>query len=129
MEDGWQVYTFAMLTVNADGHPVMQRFHKAGDEKRMVVILHPDDYDDWLTCSVEQAPRYFRQWMEPLDAVAAPLPPRAPKTISGKVVAPPAPPEDPGLFSAPPSSSFASPPRLAPVYSSGFSGSGCGSPA
>lgn len=46
--DGREVFTFAMVTVNADGHPVMQRFHKPDDEKRMVVILHPDDYGTWL---------------------------------------------------------------------------------
>ena len=28
--------SFAMLTVNADGHPLMRRFHQPGDEKRMV---------------------------------------------------------------------------------------------
>ena len=29
--DGRKVLTFAMLTVNADGHPVYERFHKPGD--------------------------------------------------------------------------------------------------
>jgi hypothetical protein len=33
-----------MLTVNTDCHKVMQRFHKPDDEKRMVVILEPDQY-------------------------------------------------------------------------------------
>jgi GAF domain-containing protein len=28
------VVSFSMLTVNADEHPVMRQFHKAGDEKR-----------------------------------------------------------------------------------------------
>ena len=37
----------------------MRRFHKPGEEKRMVVILDPADYDDWLACSVEAASRYF----------------------------------------------------------------------
>lgn len=27
-QDGRDLFTFAMLTVNADGHPVMQRCHK-----------------------------------------------------------------------------------------------------
>ena len=70
--DGKVEHTFAMLTVNADGHPVMSRFHKPGDEKRMVVILDPKDYEGWLTCSVDDASRYFRQWMGPLDAIALP---------------------------------------------------------
>ena len=83
-EDGRAFFSFAMLTVNADGHPVMQRFHRVEDEKRMVVILAPDDYDAWLSCSVAQAPGFFRQWMGPLDSYAAPLPPRAPRAHSGR---------------------------------------------
>lgn len=70
---GGELFTFTMLTVNADGHPVMQRFHKPGDEKRMVVILDPKDYMTWLTCPLEEAPSFFKQWMGPLDTVAAPL--------------------------------------------------------
>ncbi len=70
---GGDLFTFAMLTVNADGHPVMQRFHKPGDEKRMVVILAPEDYLPWLTCPRPDAPRFFRQWLGPLVAVPSPL--------------------------------------------------------
>ncbi|WP_186510832.1 SOS response-associated peptidase [Caenimonas sedimenti] len=77
--------SFALVTVNADDHPLMKRFHKPGDEKRMVVVLAPADYDAWLTCAVEEAPRYFRQWMGPLAAAPRPLPPRASK---GKVAVP-----------------------------------------
>jgi putative SOS response-associated peptidase YedK len=94
-EDGPVTYTFAMLTVNADGHPVMQRFHRPEDEKRMVVILDPKDYQDWLTCSVADAPRYFRQWTGPLEAEAAPTLPRAPRSKSTK---PPPTVPDLGLF-------------------------------
>jgi len=97
---GERLHTFAMLTVNADGHPVMQRFHRPEDEKRMVVILRPEEYGEWLACSVAEAPGFFRRWEGPLDAVPDPLPPRAPKAISGKVVKPPkpAPPETGSLF-------------------------------
>lgn len=28
----------------------------------MVVIIDRTEYMDWLTCSVDDAPRYFRQW-------------------------------------------------------------------
>lgn len=89
---GQDMFSFAMLTVNADGHPIMQRFHKPDDEKRMVVILDPRDYDAWLGCPVAEAPRFFQRWTGPLDTVAVPLPPRAPRTHSGKVVIPPVPP-------------------------------------
>ena len=96
--DGQQLWTFAMLTVNADGHSLMQRFHKPEDEKRMVVILDPKEYQDWLSCSVADAPRYFKQWTGQLAGEPAPLPPRAPRTSYGKTVNPPPPIEDPGLF-------------------------------
>ena len=42
------VTSFSMLTVNADGHPVMGRFHRPGDEKRSVVVLAPDQWLDWM---------------------------------------------------------------------------------
>src|SRR5450755_960501 len=71
--DGRALYSFAMLTVNADDHGLMRRFHKPGEEKRMVVILDPQDYDAWLGCEVEEAPRYFKQWHGELIAEPDPL--------------------------------------------------------
>jgi hypothetical protein len=44
-----------MLTVNADEHPVMKRFHKVGDEKRTPVIVPESQYVEWLGASVEKA--------------------------------------------------------------------------
>ncbi|WP_347336960.1 hypothetical protein [Burkholderia sp. A1] len=38
----------AMLTVNADDHEVMKHMHRPDDEKRSVVILRPEDHDEWL---------------------------------------------------------------------------------
>ena len=91
-ETGELMFSFAMLTVNADDHPVMKRFHKPGDEKRMVVILDPSEYDRWLACSLEEAPSFLTQWMGELITEAAPLDrgaARAPRTVSGRVVVPP----------------------------------------
>ena len=90
--DGRELFSFAMLTVNADGHPLMQRFHRPEDEKRMVVILDPEDYGNWLTCRVQDAPAYFRRWEKPLKAEPSPLPPRAPKAGSVRTLRPPEPP-------------------------------------
>jgi len=45
---GEHVFSYTMLTINADAHPVMNQFHKPTDEKRMVVILEPQRYADWL---------------------------------------------------------------------------------
>ncbi|MCA0241125.1 MAG: SOS response-associated peptidase [Proteobacteria bacterium] len=75
-KDGKPMLSFAMLTVNADGHPVFKRMHRPEDEKRMVVILDPAEYDRWLQCTVAEAASFFRQWTGALDAFPAPLPPR-----------------------------------------------------
>ncbi|HVT34073.1 MAG TPA: SOS response-associated peptidase family protein [Nevskiaceae bacterium] len=75
-ENGEPLLSFAMLTVSGEGHVVFQRLHAPEDEKRMVVILDPGSYDQWLTCSPDEATQFFRQWMEPLRAYPAPLPPR-----------------------------------------------------
>ena len=32
--------SFTQLTINADDHPLMQRFHKPGDEKRALVSVN-----------------------------------------------------------------------------------------
>ena len=52
---GELVTSFTMLTVNADTHPVMQQFHKAGDEKRTPVVLAPNQYTQWLSATTEEA--------------------------------------------------------------------------
>lgn len=77
---GGELFTFAMLTVNADEHPVMRRFHKPGEEKRMVVILPETDYLGWLGCGVAEAPRYFLAWSGELLVAPAPLA-RAPAAV------------------------------------------------
>jgi len=82
--DGRMLWTMSMLTVNANGHPIFQRMHRPEDEKRMVVILDPSEYDDWLSCPVDSARRYFRQWAGRLDAFAAPTPPRISKSQAPK---------------------------------------------
>lgn len=48
---GETLHSFTMLTINADQHRFMNQFHKPTDEKRMIVILPPDRYDDWLQAS------------------------------------------------------------------------------
>lgn len=93
------LWTFAMLTVNADGHPVYERMHKPGEEKRMVVILDPAEYDRWLLCAPSEALTMCKQWMGPLEAFAAPVD-RAPPKPKAQPLPPPVEPdgEQPGLF-------------------------------
>ena len=50
-DKGEMVHSFTMLTINAATHPLMQNFHKPADEKRMVVILPPERYQDWLVAT------------------------------------------------------------------------------
>jgi putative SOS response-associated peptidase YedK len=79
--DGAPSVSFTMLTINADNHPLMKRFHKPGDEKRSVVVIRPDDYEDWLCCRNTDEARSFLQLYPTaeLHAEAFPLPPRAPR--------------------------------------------------
>jgi len=78
---GGELFTFTMITINADSHPFYKRFHKPGEEKRMVVILEPRDYLPWLTCTLQDAPRYFRPWPHALLGEPAPLA-RAPRVAA-----------------------------------------------
>lgn len=48
-----------MLTINEDGHDVMQHFHKPDDEKCMVVILDEGDYNRWLDAPRENMPDFL----------------------------------------------------------------------
>jgi len=52
--DTWQApggerrHSFSMLTVNADAHALMARFHKPGDEKRSLVVVPPAVWNGWM---------------------------------------------------------------------------------
>jgi len=70
---GEEALSFTMLTVNADDHPLMRRFHRPEDEKRMVVILDQADYDRWLDCSPDEAWSMVRQYPAEL-MIAEPAP-------------------------------------------------------
>lgn len=58
-------WSFSMLTVNADEHPLMGRFHKPGKEKRSVVVVEPEDHEAWLRARTEQEARSL---LQPPDA-------------------------------------------------------------
>ncbi|MGO4333193.1 SOS response-associated peptidase family protein [Cupriavidus sp. M-11] len=82
-EGGSQLFSFTMLTINSDKHPLMNRFHAPGKEKRMIVIVivivPRPEWDDWLTC---RDPEWTRSFMQPypaelMDAEATPRAPRA----------------------------------------------------
>jgi putative SOS response-associated peptidase YedK len=95
--DGADALSFTMLTVNADDHPLMKRFHRPGSEKRSVVIVPAAEHEAWLASrNTDEAFSFLRLY--PPDAMHAepyPLPPRQPKTgaksKTGAVVAAPDP--------------------------------------
>lgn len=75
------VHSFTMLTVNADQHALMKNFHKAEDEKRMVVILPESRYSAWLNASPELSMDFMRHY--PADnLIATPKPPKTPEQLT-----------------------------------------------
>jgi putative SOS response-associated peptidase YedK len=75
--DGRALLSFTMLTINADGHDLMRRFHRPDDEKRMVVVLREAEYDAWLDAPRERLPEFLAAYpAQALEALEAPLPRR-----------------------------------------------------
>lgn len=75
-------HSFTQLTINADEHPLIKRFHKTDEEKRALVILPQPEWDDWLDCT---DPEYARSFLRPYPAEQMrgrefPVPPRAKRT-------------------------------------------------
>ena len=70
---GERVVSFSMLTVNADEHPVMKRFHKSGDEKRTPVIISPELHHAWLSADVSEA-MSLMSWKHMPELIAYPAP-------------------------------------------------------
>ena len=62
--DDLPLLSFTMLTINANNHPLMQRFHKPQDEKRMLVLLDPVQYLAWLESTTEQFSDFLQAYPE-----------------------------------------------------------------
>lgn len=54
-ESGEIIFSFSMLTINAEGHEVMKHFHRTEDEKRSIVVLTETNYLDWLKADTNRA--------------------------------------------------------------------------
>ena len=68
------VFSFTMLTINAATHPLMQNFHKPADEKRMVVILPPERYQEWLSAKPAESMKFMLPFSaDALQASAVPM--------------------------------------------------------
>jgi putative SOS response-associated peptidase YedK len=72
--DGTPSFSFTQITINADEHPLMQRFHRPGDEKRTLVIIQRSDYDGWLECRDSERARTYLNLYPPERMHAAPAP-------------------------------------------------------
>jgi putative SOS response-associated peptidase YedK len=87
-EHGREIVSFAMLTINCDLHPLLNRFdrklNEKGEpaEKRTPVLLAEEDFDEWLDASPTRAPIYFGTFgKDDLDAEPAPSPTRRATSI------------------------------------------------
>ena len=54
-ETGEVIFSFSMLTINADGHEMMKHFHSKEGEKRSIVVLNETEYQEWLHAKHDQA--------------------------------------------------------------------------
>jgi putative SOS response-associated peptidase YedK len=72
--DGSISHAFTQLTINADDHPLMNRFHKPDEEKRQLVIIPKSEYDDWLWCDNPEIARSFLLGFEFQLMSASPAP-------------------------------------------------------
>jgi putative SOS response-associated peptidase YedK len=74
------IASFSLLTVNADGDPLLKRFHGPDDEKRSIVHITPDEYDAWLDASPELARAMLQVPNDDdLEVAPSPAPLRTPK--------------------------------------------------
>ncbi len=76
--DDKPLLSFTMLTINADKHPLMKRFHRPEDEKRMVVLLEADQYRPWLEASPDTIENFLLPF--PAERLSAEPSPRSPAT-------------------------------------------------
>lgn len=67
-------WSYSMLTINADEHPLMKLFRAPGKEKRSVVILPDSTYEAWLSAKAEEDVRAFLKPFDPEEFIAAPEP-------------------------------------------------------
>jgi putative SOS response-associated peptidase YedK len=74
---GETVFSFSMLTVNADPHPLMRRFHRPGEEKRSLVVVDASQYGAWLDATPAAAAALPQGLpADEFTAREAPAPPR-----------------------------------------------------
>lgn len=75
-----EIFSFTLLTINADRHPLLRRLHKPlnpdGSPKgrHTVVLLRSRQFDGWLDTTIQSAPEFFDTFGdEKLAAQPAPV--------------------------------------------------------
>ncbi|MEM5406034.1 SOS response-associated peptidase family protein [Paraburkholderia unamae] len=63
-----------MLTGNADSHAVMRHMHRPNEEKRSVIILREQAWDEWLHTTNVEAARSLLQLLPADEMQAEPVP-------------------------------------------------------
>ena len=65
-ETGETLQSFTLLTANADAHPLLNRMHRPGDEKRQLRLLEAPQAQEWL----RQSPLGALDWLGAQPPVA-----------------------------------------------------------
>lgn len=74
---GEAVFSFSMLTINADTHPLMRRFHRPNEEKRSIAVVDVAQRDEWLTAAPAAACALLKSLpQEEFTSREEPAPPR-----------------------------------------------------
>ena len=84
--EGRPLVSFTMLTINADEHGLMQRFHRPEDEKRMLVLLEPSQYQSWLHATPDDIALFLQPY--PAEKLVAEAAPRTARTVTKKSARP-----------------------------------------
>ena len=61
-EDGSELLSYAIITVNAKAHGLMNRYQAQGSEKSMPAILNEGAYDAWLGSTAAKAKEFLRAY-------------------------------------------------------------------
>ena len=61
-EDGEVIVSYALITINANAHALMNRYGHPGSDKSMPAILNEGAYDAWLQAKVAKAREFLRPY-------------------------------------------------------------------
>ncbi|MBU3593664.1 SOS response-associated peptidase family protein [Polynucleobacter sp. 71A-WALBACH] len=70
---GKDIISFCILTKDASSHPLLKRFHKLGDAKRMPIIIPDNEMRHWLEANLKSANGLITS-EAPLDLIGQPAP-------------------------------------------------------